>query len=104
MAFLDSTAIGKMSSGCHPNLCSNTTKICRHGPPRLCASQYLSHHTARFAVREALFLAVVMVDEFGVVEPEEVQQRGVIVVRADRIQNSLVPEFISCAVGHAALD
>src|SRR5262245_15112767 len=67
-------------------------------------SQDFCHHPARFAVCEALFLAVVMVDEFGVVEPEEVQQRGVIVVRADRIHDGLVPELIGCAVGHAAFD
>src|SRR2546421_8788234 len=45
-----------------------------------------------------------MVKKFGVVEAEEVQQRGVIIIRADRIDDCFVSELIGFAVSHAALN
>src|SRR3989442_176888 len=66
--------------------------------------QNLLHDAAGFGVGDAFFLAVVEVEEFRVIEAEEVKQRGVIIVRADRIHDRLVPELVGFAVGHAALD
>src|SRR5213595_1348134 len=45
-----------------------------------------------------------VVNEFRVVEAEEVKQRRVVIVWADRIHDRLVPEFVGLAVDHAALD
>ena len=64
----------------------------------------LLHHAARFAVGEALALPVLMVGQARVVEAEEMHQRGVVIVRAHRIDDRLVTELVRPAVGHAALE
>src|ERR1041384_2895483 len=66
--------------------------------------QNLLHDTAWLAVGNALFLAVVEVKELGMVQAEEVEQCGVIIVRADRIPGGLVPELVGLAIRHATLD
>src|SRR5262245_55254436 len=68
-----------------------------------CVAQNFLHHAAWFAVGDPLFLAVVMVKELGVVEPEEMKERGVIIIRANGIDDSLVPKLICLAVNHSAL-
>src|SRR5689334_12672692 len=62
----------------------------------------LRYNAARLRVGDALLLTVVMVDELRVFEAEEVEQGGVIIVRADRVRHGLVPELVGFAVDHAA--
>src|SRR6266536_2389328 len=77
----------------------------RHGGRRAsCVSQNLAYDATGFSVGDAFLLAVVLVNEFGVVDAEKVEERGVIIVRADRIADGFVPEFVGLAVCHPALD
>src|SRR4051812_8037540 len=82
-------------------------------PPLLCGllsnigtvvGQDFFYDAAWFAVGDSFFLAVVVVKEFGVIEAEEVEQGGVIIVRTHGVNDGFVPEFVGFAVGHAAFD
>src|SRR5947207_3258855 len=67
-------------------------------------AQNFPHHSARFAVGNPFLLAVVIVNEFGRIKAEEVKQRGMIIIGANRIHHRFVAELVGLPVGHAALD
>src|SRR5204862_7859092 len=76
-----------------------------HGHKRFsCSCQNLLHHPACLPIRDSLLLAVMEVSQLAVIEAEEVEERGMIVVRADRIHHGLVAELVCLAVGDAAFD
>ena len=56
------------------------------------------------AVGQALFAAVGVVDEPGVVEAEEMQDRGLEVVRSDDVLDCAVADFVGGAERLASLD
>src|SRR6185503_17196630 len=66
--------------------------------------QDLLHHAAWLGIGDAFLLAIVMVEELRVVEPEQMQQCCVIIIRTHRIHDRLVSELVGFAVGHAALE
>src|SRR5262245_61086872 len=74
------------------------------GTPASCVLQNLLHDAAWLRVRNAFLLAVVMVQQLRVIEPEQMQQRRVIIIRAHGIHDGLVPELVRLAVSHTALE
>ena len=68
------------------------------------AAHKISSTTRRVAVGDALLAAVGVIDEPGVVEAEQVQDRRLEVVGRDDVHGGLVADLVGRAVGHAALD
>src|SRR5678815_1235102 len=68
-----------------------------------CVAQNLFHHAARFGVGDALFLAIVKIDQLGMIEPEQVQERGMVIVRTHGIDDRLVAKFVRGPVDRPAL-
>ena len=58
-----------------------------------CLCNQLLHHLRALVVREARGEAVALVGELGVVEAEELQQRGVIIEVLHFVDDGLVAEF-----------
>ena len=75
-----------------------------HQPVSRRLGENLLHDAGRAAVGEALLAAVGMVDEPGVVEAEQVEDRGLEVVGRDDVLDGAVADLVGRAVGHAALD
>src|SRR2546425_10827435 len=69
-----------------------------------CVAKNLLHDPARLAIGNAFFLAVVEINQLGVVEAEKVQERGVVIIRAHRIDRGLVAKLVGFAINHAAFE
>ena len=60
--------------------------------------------TARLCVGDSLVLAIVMVNKLRVIQAEQVQECGVVIVWTDRIDRGFVAKFVGLPVNGPALD
>src|SRR6516164_10258007 len=73
--------------------------------PRYCRSgQDLLDHARRPAVDQALFAAVAVVNELRVVQTEQMQDGGLVIVGRDDVDGGLVSDLVGCAIHGAPLD
>lgn len=61
-------------------------------------------HTRGLAIGKGEFLTIALVDELAMVQTEQVQDGGEIVVVMDYVFLGAVAKFVGVAVGDAALD
>src|SRR5437870_3070081 len=66
------------------------------------SSHNFVNHAAGFAIGEMLLLAVVMKGQFGMIEPKEMQERGMVIIRADGILDCFVAELVGRAIDRSA--
>src|SRR5687768_1509939 len=69
-----------------------------------CVAQNFFHDATGLRVGDAFFLAVMVVNEFGMIDAEEVEQGSVVIVWAYRIDDSFVSKFVGLAVSDAAFN
>ena len=76
-----------------------------------CADYYCTRSRQNFADhpafafgRQSLFLPVVDVGQFGMIQAELMQQRGLEVIRGDDVFDRAMAEFVGLAERHSGLD